>query len=87
MMSCIMTSPLSCIILVATSSEAIMLYCGEVEPCIMYDSLNSAGSILTVPPFRICSMEACEKAVSSLWVDCEQKIGGSSGFTGPSAMP
>ena len=32
-------------------------------------------------------MEACENAVSSLWVDCEQKTGGSSGFTRLFSIP
>ena len=42
-------SPASSIIFADTSVEAMMLYCGDVEVCIMNASLNSAGLTGTLP--------------------------------------
>ena len=87
MMSPMSLSPPLSIIFVATSREAMMLYWGEVEPCIIYDSFSSSRFSLTWLPSLACSMEAWEKAVKSLWVEWEQKMGGCSWFRSSSAMP
>ena len=44
MHSSISAGPASSIIFAETSVDAMMLYCGEVEVCIMNASLKSAGS-------------------------------------------
>ncbi|MCY1365605.1 hypothetical protein D9M69_524590 [compost metagenome] len=54
------------IIAEATSSEAMMLYCGEVEMCIMKASLKRWRSSLRVPPSCTWIIEAWLKAASSL---------------------
>src|SRR5690606_32425990 len=57
------------IIAAATSQEAMMAYCGDVEVCIRYDSLKRYRSSLRdcESCTRIC--EACDRTASSLWVD------------------
>ena len=45
-----------------------MLYCGEVEVCIMNASLNKAGLTGTLPE-RIWIIEAWDSAANSLWVE------------------
>ena len=49
MHSSVSAGPASSIILEETSVEAMMLYCGDVEVCIMNASLKSAGSTGTRP--------------------------------------
>ena len=63
----------------ATSSEAMMPYCGEVEVCIMKASLNRSWSMRRSGGkcrSRRCTIEAWDKAASSLWVDWVAKIAG-----------
>ena len=62
--------PGSSIIAAATSHDAMIEYCGEVEVCIRYASLNTSRSSLRSSESctRIC--EACERPASSLCVDC-----------------
>ena len=57
------------IIAEATSSEAMMPYCGEVEMCIMKASLKRATSSFRVPPSRTWIIEAWLKAASILCVE------------------
>ncbi len=63
-----------------------MLYCGEVEVCIMNASLNSAGST-GIRPERMWIIEACESAASSLCVECVTVTVASSGERRPRCMP
>ena len=66
--SCMSPQPPISIILEETSREAMMLYCGEVDACIMKDSLKSAWSSGRFP-FLMWIIDACESAASSLWVE------------------
>ena len=45
-----------------------MLYCGEVDVCIMNASLNNPGSTGTRPQ-RMWIIDACDSAARSLWVE------------------
>ena len=63
-----------------------MLYCGDVEVCIMKASLNSAGVTGTLPE-RICSMDACDTAASSLWVEWVAVTVASSSWRSPRCIP
>ena len=58
----------------ATSQDAMMAYCGEVEVCIRNDSLKMFWSSLTSSDSltRIC--DACDRPARSLWVDWVEKI-------------
>src|SRR5690606_20203620 len=58
------------IIAAATSHEAIIEYCGDVDVCIKYASLNVCLSSERVCEScaRIC--DACDKPASILCVDC-----------------
>jgi len=58
------------IIAAATSQDAMIAYCGLVEVCIRYASLNTSRSRCRVweSCTRIC--EACDRPARSLWVDC-----------------
>ncbi|MNZ87354.1 hypothetical protein D3C78_1062070 [compost metagenome] len=79
-------SPASSIIFAETSMEAMMLYCGEVEVCIMKASLNSAGLTGTLPE-RMWIIEACDSAASSLWVEWVTVTVASSACRSPRCMP
>jgi hypothetical protein len=57
------------------SFETMIGYSGEVDACIMYDSLNRACG-MALRPSRMCRSEACESAASSLCVECVAKIVG-----------
>src|SRR5476651_2042235 len=62
--------PGASIIAAATSHEAMIEYCGEVDVCIKYASLKVCLSSARVCEScaRIC--EACDKPASNLCVDC-----------------
>ncbi|MNP41083.1 hypothetical protein D3C76_1347640 [compost metagenome] len=47
-----------------------MLYCGDVEMCIMKASLKRSRSSCRAPPSCTWIIEAWLKAASSLWVEC-----------------
>ncbi len=63
----------------ATSSEAIIGYSGDVVPCIISASLNRSCSTGARGPGRTCTMAPCDSAASSLWVDWVAKTVGRSG--------
>jgi hypothetical protein len=67
------------IIAVATSSEAIIGYSGDVVPCIISASLNRSCSTGARGAGRTCTMAPCDSAASSLWVDWVAKTVGRSG--------
>src|SRR5262245_46671164 len=54
----------------ATSQLAMIAYCGEVDVCIRYASLNRCWSsrLVSLSATRIC--DACDNPASSLCVDC-----------------
>ena len=62
------------IIAAATSHEAMMAYCGEVEVCIKYASLNTWLLSLRFCGSRTRICEACDRPASSLCVDWVAKI-------------
>ena len=86
MHSSVSAGPASSIILAETSVDAMMLYCGEVDVCIMNASLNSAGST-GIRPERMWIIEAWESAASSLWVECVTVTVASSGERLPRCIP
>ena len=57
------------------SFETMMGYSGEVDACIMNDSLKRECG-MAPRPSRICRNDACESAASSLCVECVAKIVG-----------
>ena len=65
------------IIAAATSQDAMIAYCGEVDVCIRYASLKRNWSSCRVSESctRIC--EACDSPASSLCVDWVEKISAS----------
>jgi hypothetical protein len=68
--SCTSARPAGCsIIAAATSQEAMMPYCGEVEVCIMNASLKRAMSKVCVSLCWTWIMDACDSAASSLCVE------------------
>ena len=70
-----MRPPTPLIIAAETSFEAMIVYSGEVEPCIMYDSLKRAcGTGLR--PSRTLISDDCEIAASSLCVEVVVKMVG-----------
>ena len=73
--SCTSARPPGCsIIAAATSQEAMMPYCGEVEVCIMNASLKRVMSSCLVSAFWTWIIDACESAARSLCVDCVAKV-------------
>ena len=58
------------IIAAATSQLAMIEYCGLVEVCIRYASLNRCLSSFTFCESCTSTCDACEMPASSLWVDC-----------------
>ncbi|MNI95098.1 hypothetical protein D3C73_1533100 [compost metagenome] len=54
----------------ATSKEARMLYCGDVEICIMKASLKRSRSSCRWAPSCTWIIDAWLKAASSLCVEC-----------------
>ena len=86
MHSSVSAGPASAIIFAETSVEAMMLYWGEVEVCIMNASLNSAGTTGTRPG-RMWIIEAWDSAASSLCVECVTVTVASSGDRSPRCMP
>ena len=65
------------IIAAATSHDAMIAYCGDVDVCIRYASLKRWRSSLRVSLSctRIC--DACDSPASSLCVECVEKISAS----------
>ena len=57
------------------SFETMIAYSGEVDACIMNDSLNRECG-MGLRPSRICRNDACDSAASSLCVECVAKIVG-----------
>ena len=66
--------PGASIIAAATSHEAMMAYCGDVEVCIKYASLNVVLSSLRFSDSCTMICEACEIPASNLCVECVAKI-------------
>ena len=62
------------IIAAATSHDAMIAYCGEVDVCMWYDSLNACRLSMrfSLSCTRIC--DACDSPASSLCTDCVEKI-------------
>src|SRR5690349_13555328 len=58
------------IIAAATSHEAMIAYCGDVEVCIKYASLNVCRSSFCVLDSRTKICDACEMPASNLCVEC-----------------
>ena len=57
------------------SFETMIEYSGDVDACIMKDSLNRECG-MAPRPSRMCRSEACESAASSLCVECVAKTVG-----------
>ena len=75
MVSCTSARPAGCsIIAAATSHEAMIPYCGEVEVCIMKASLKRVMSSCLFSPCCTWIIDACDNAASSLCVDCVAKV-------------
>ena len=66
--------------------DAMMLYWGDVEVCIMNASLKSAGST-GIRPERMWIIEACESAARSLCVECVTVTVASCGDRWPRCIP
>lgn len=62
------------IIAAATSQEAMIAYCGDVDACIKYASLNVWRSSFLYWGSRTKICDACEIPASSLWVEWVAKI-------------
>ncbi len=69
------TPPGPSIIAAVMSFEMMIVYRGEVDACIMNDSLNRSCG-MGLRPSRMWRNEACESAASSLWVECVAKMVG-----------
>ncbi|MOA19028.1 hypothetical protein D3C78_1393800 [compost metagenome] len=69
------------------SQAAITGYSGLVEVCIMKASLKRPMSSWRVRLLRTCTMDACENAASSLWVEWVVKTMASCSRGLPLAMP
>ena len=54
----------------ATSQDAMIAYCGDVDVCIRYASLKTLRSSLRVSDSCTMICEACEMPASSLCVEC-----------------
>ena len=63
------------IIAAVMSFDTMIGYSGEVDACIMNDSLKRACGI-ALRPSRMCRSDACESAASSLCVECVAKTVG-----------
>ena len=75
MVSCTRARPAGCsIIAAATSHDAMMPYCGEVEVCIMKASLKRAMSSRLFSPCCTWIIDACDHAASSLCVEWVAKV-------------
>src|ERR1051325_9826667 len=73
--SCTRALPAGCSIMAAaTSQDAMIPYCGEVEVCIMKASLKRGMSTRFALPCLRWIIEACENAARSLCVDCVAKV-------------
>ncbi|MCY1437388.1 hypothetical protein D9M71_535470 [compost metagenome] len=68
----------------ATSSEARMLYCGEVEMCIMNASLKRSRSSWRLAPSCTWIIDAWLNAANSLWVEW---VLNTSGLSAAQAVP
>jgi hypothetical protein len=86
MHSSVSPGPASAIIFADTSVEAMMLYCGEVEVCIMNASLNKAGST-GMRPQRTWIIDACERASEQLVRGMGDRDGGVTRRSPPRCMP
>ena len=51
-----------------------MPYCGDVDVCIMNESLKCAMSTRRFAPCWMWIIEACESAASSLCVECVENV-------------
>ncbi len=75
MVSCTSARPAGCsIIAAATSHDAMMPYCGEVEVCIMKASLKRAMSSRLFSPCCTWIIDACDNAAKSLCVEWVAKV-------------
>ena len=62
------------IIAAATSHDAMIAYCGEVDVCIRNASLNMKRSSFSVSESWIRICDACDRPASILCVDCVENI-------------
>ncbi len=68
------------------SFDAMIVYSGDVDACIMNDSLKRACGI-ALRPSRMCRNDACDNAASSLCVECVANTVGPVWSFGSPRMP